>query len=110
MNPSDVQVVLCTCPAAAVDSLAARVLEARLVACVNVMPEVRSLYRWRGKIEDETESLLIMKTKRARTEELIECLEEAHPYEVPEVLVLPVEAGSEPYLDWVLKETGPESE
>ena len=110
MNPSDVHVVLCTCPAEAVEVLSRRLVEGRLVACVNVIPAVRSVYRWEGKVEEETESLLIMKTQRARLTSLIEALESEHPYDVPEVLALPVEAGSSPYLDWVIGETKLDSE
>ena len=105
MNPSDVYVVLCTCPEGAVDALTERVLSARLVACVNVVAGVRSVYRWEGKIENELESLLVMKTQRARIDSLIQTIESAHPYEVPEVLALPIGDGSHPYLQWVLAET-----
>ena len=110
MNPTEIHVVLCTCPEGAVQALAERVLEARLVACVNVIAGVRSVYRWQGKIEDEVESLLVMKTQRARLAALTETLEQAHPYDVPEILALPVAEGSHPYLQWVLQETSATSE
>lgn len=110
MNSSDVHVVLCTCPGEAVETLVTRIVESRLVACVNVISGVRSVYRWEGKVESDTESLLIMKTQRARMEQLIEAIEDAHPYEVPEVVALPVESGSHAYLDWVFRETESDQE
>jgi periplasmic divalent cation tolerance protein len=72
-----------------------------LCACVNLVPPVRSIYRWQGQICDERETLAIMKTTRERFDALRERLVALHPYEVPEVIALPVEAGHPPYLDWV---------
>ena len=98
--------MLCTVPSAAVAEQLARVLlEERLVACVNVLPAVRSLYRWQGQVEDAEELLLVMKTAYDRYEALEARVRELHPYEVCEVLALDVAAGSAPYLDWVLAET-----
>ena len=87
-------------------SLARELLEARRVACVNILPAIRSLYWWEGKIQDDGEALLIMKTEEALLEDLIEQVTQAHPYTVPEVIALPVVAGAEPYLDWVRASTG----
>jgi periplasmic divalent cation tolerance protein len=70
-------------------------------ACANLMPAVRSIYRWQGQICDERETLAVMKTTRERFEALRDRLVALHPYEVPEVIALPVEAGHPPYLDWV---------
>jgi len=73
----------------------------QLCACVNLIPPVRSIYLWQGQICDERETLAIIKTTRERFDALRERLIELHPYEVPEVIALPVEAGHQPYLDWV---------
>jgi periplasmic divalent cation tolerance protein len=70
-------------------------------ACANLVPPVRSIYRWQGELCDERETLAIFKTTRDRFDTLRERLVALHPYEVPEVIALPVEAGHAPYLDWV---------
>jgi periplasmic divalent cation tolerance protein len=72
-----------------------------LCACANLVPPVRSIYRWQGQICDEREVLAVIKTTRERFDALRERLVALHPYEVPEVIALPVEAGHPPYLDWV---------
>ena len=105
--PVTVRVLLCTCPPDAADSIAAGLLERRLVACVNVVGGVASRYRWKGKLERDQESLLVIKTQGARVPAVIEAQKELHPYEVPELLALPVESGAEPYLRWVSEETAP---
>ena len=74
-----------------------------LVACVNVVPGVRSIYRWKGELCDDSEVLAVMKTTEERTGALIARLGELHPYEVPEVLALPVTTGSAKYIEWVEK-------
>ena len=99
---TDAVVVLVTAPSAEVAATIARaVVEERLAACGNVLPAVRSIYRWQGKVLDEAEVLLILKTQRRRFPELRDRILALHPYEVPEVLALPVEAGSDAYLDWI---------
>jgi periplasmic divalent cation tolerance protein len=100
------RVVLCTVPSEEVAvQIAQQLLAERLVACVNILPGVRSLYRWQGKLEDERELMLMMKTSADRLDALIPRVRELHPYEVCEVLALDVAAGSQPYMDWVLAET-----
>lgn len=81
--------------------LAQALLEHHLVACVNIVPGVRSLYRFKGVLEDEREHLLVMKTAGDRYDELAGAIARLHPYEVPEILALPVARGSESYLAWV---------
>ena len=99
---TDAVVVLVTAPSAEVAASIARALvEERLAACGNVLPGLRSIYRWQGKVQEDAEALLILKTQRKRFGELRDRVLALHPYEVPEVLALPVEAGSEPYLDWI---------
>ncbi len=72
-----------------------------LVACANLVPPVRSIYRWQGEVCDERETLAVMKTTRERFDALRARLVALHPYELPEVIALPVEAGHAPYLEWV---------
>jgi periplasmic divalent cation tolerance protein len=76
-------------------------VERGLAACVNVLPAVTSIYRWKGKLEKEEERLLLIKTRAERFEALKQALVSLHPYEVPEVLALPVADGHQPYLDWL---------
>lgn len=95
-------VVLVTVPDPAKAAEIARALvEERLAACGNVLPGLRSIYRWEGKVQEDAEALLVLKTTRARFEALRERVLALHPYEVPEVVALPVEAASAPYLEWI---------
>ena len=77
----------------------------QLAACGNLVGPVRSIYRWKGEVQDEPETLAILKTTRDRFEAMRARLVELHPYEVAEVIALPVEAGHAPYLAWVAAET-----
>ena len=76
-------------------------VERGLAACVNVLPAVTSIYRWKGKLEREEERLLLIKTRADRFAALRDALVALHPYEVPEVLALPVADGHAPYLEWL---------
>lgn len=99
---TDARVVLSTVPNEQVAEQIARTLLAEhLVACVNIVPGVRSLYRWQGRIEDDRELLLIIKTTAAHYPQLEARLRELHPYEVCEVLCLEVDQGSPAYLQWM---------
>ena len=80
-------------------------LERRLIACGTLLPGARSLYRWEGKIADESEVVVLLKTRGARLEALQAAFERLHPYKVPELLALPVTAGADKYLGWIDKET-----
>lgn len=93
-------VVYVTAPEDAAPDLAGRLVGAHLAACANLV-SVRSVYRWQGEVQDDPETLLILKTTRDRLDALRAAVEAQHPYDVPEFLVLPVEAGHRPYLDWV---------
>ena len=88
-------------------SVAARLVEERLAACGNVLEGVTSVFWWEGAVQDEPEVLVILKTTRAHADRLTERIREVHPYDVPEVLALPVERGLQEYMDWVRDETGP---
>ncbi len=106
VSGEDVRVVLVTAPNDASPQRIARALvEERLVACVNIVSAVRSVYRWQGAIQEDDETLLIMKTRADRCEALAERVTDLHPYDLPEVLSLPVSAGSAAYLDWVRTES-----
>ena len=102
---TEVVVVLCTCPPDRAEALARDLVESRRAACVNIIESVRSIYRWEGKVCDDGESLLVIKTARDRVAALERRLVEIHPYSVPEVIALPVTSGHDPYLRWVLGET-----
>lgn len=77
----------------------------QLAACVNIVPGVLSVYRWRGIIESSTELLLVIKTRSSLAASAMAKLRELHPYEVPEAIELAVESGLKPYLDWLADET-----
>lgn len=96
------RVVLVTTPDEAVaEALVQRLVEDGVVACGNILPRITSIYRWQGRVERETESLVLFKTTRDGAARLVERVPELHPYDTPEVLVLPVEAGHRPYLEWI---------
>lgn len=80
-------------------------LERRLIACGTMLPGARSLYRWNGKVADEQEVVILLKTRAARLESLEVAFGELHPYKVPELLALPVAAGLSKYLGWIDDET-----
>jgi periplasmic divalent cation tolerance protein len=102
---TDALVVLVTTPTPERAAEIARALvEERLAACGNVVPAIRSIYRWEGKVQDEQEALLVLKTTRARFEALRARVVALHPYQVPEVIALGVEAGHAPYLAWIAGE------
>lgn len=86
--------------------LARTLVGERLAACANILPAVRSVYRWQGKVQDENEILVLFKTRQEHFERLKQRILELHPYEVPEVLGIPVEQGYAPYLEWLATETG----
>ena len=99
---TDKIVVLSTCGSAEeAEKLARSLVEQRLAACVNVMPSVRSYYRWKDAIESSDEYLLVIKSTRARMAALVASLEKEHSYEVPEVIAVPVVDGSPNYLTWL---------
>jgi periplasmic divalent cation tolerance protein len=99
---TDKIVVLNTCGSEAeAERLARLLVDQHLAACVSVVPRLRSFYRWKGAVESSEEWLLLIKSSRPVFERLRAALEEAHSYEVPEVLALPVVDGSTAYLEWL---------
>ncbi len=103
---TDALVVLCTCPdKATAKAIAEPLLAERLAACVNLLDGVRSLYRWQGQLCDEPEVQLIIKSRQAHWPTLADRIVQLHPYEVPEILALPVTQGLPAYLNWIQEET-----
>jgi len=101
-----VMVVLTTLPdAPAAELLAERLLEERLVACANILPGARSVYRWEGQVRRDDEVVVILKTTRAILPRLRQRFPELHPYDVPELVAMDVVEGAAGYLDWVRSET-----
>ncbi len=104
----NVLIVLTNCPDAEVaDRLARTLVEQKLAACVNRLPAVDSVYRWQGAIERAVEVPLLIKSTRERLPEIQEAIRALHPYEVPEIVAIPVVAGLPAYLRWVVDETQP---
>lgn len=86
------------------EKLATQLVERRLAACVNIVGPIRSVYRWKHKVQNEAEYLLLIKTTTEHAAQLQSAFRELHPYELPECLQLPVIGGSEEYLNWVAAE------
>ena len=106
MPQTDALVVMTTVASAdEAVTLIKTLLERRLIACGQIVPGVRSLYRWNGKIADEPEVIVYLKTRAARLESIEVAFSELHPYKVPELLALPVTGGLAKYLKWINSET-----
>ena len=86
--------------------IAKALVEARLAACVNIINNIRSIYRWQDKLEDDSEVLMIIKTRRELFDLLTVEVKKLHSYEVPEIIALPISLGSEDYLKWIRESTG----
>lgn len=105
-SDTGVVLVLTTWPADRdVEAVGRTLVEERLAACISVLPPMSSTYRWQGQIESASERQLLVKTSRTRVNDLRARLLALHPYEMPELLVIPVAAGAEAYLAWVLANT-----
>lgn len=100
-------IILCTCPdRTTAERIAETVVSERLAACVNIAPGLTSIYRWEGQIQREAELLLLIKTRQAVYPQLEARIRELHPYQVPEIIALPIQTGSAAYLDWIADNTG----
>lgn len=86
--------------------LAEMLVEKRLAACVQILPEMESVYRWQGKVERQREVLLIAKTTSSKFEELEKEVRARHSYETPEIVAFPLSAGSDPFLEWLKRSVG----
>jgi len=108
MSVPEFLVVFITTPDKKVaDHLSEVLVETKTAACVNIIPRVHSIFHWEGALSEEEESLLIVKARAdAFEEELVPLVTEHHPYDVPEIIALPIVRGSQPYLAWMEDETG----
>ena len=110
MSPSEPEVCVAFITAPDLEKatgIARALVEERLAACVNLLPGIRSVYRWEGSIEEDAEVLLVVKTRADRAGALVDRVVALHPYDVPEVVMLPAVGGSPAYLDWVREEAAP---
>jgi len=106
MEP-DPQVVLCTVPAGNIaEQIAHALVQQRLAACVNIVPGITSVYRWKGSVEADTEQLLVIKTRKGLMDHVQQAIQELHPYELPEIIAVPIVGGLPAYLDWIDDNTG----
>ncbi len=101
------RIVWTTVPPRRAAALARALVRARVAACVQVLPGIRSVYRWKGAVEEAAEALLSIKTTRGALPRCLAVLTRAHPYEVPEIVVVAPEAVSAPYAAWVVDQTRP---
>lgn len=100
--PTSTLVTLCTCPDQETgERIANHLVDQGLAACVNIMPSITSIYSWQGQRESAKEALLLVKTDRDRYTELEQAILSLHPYELPEIIAVPVERGLAGYLEWV---------
>src|SRR4051812_43925062 len=86
-------------------AIAQRLVEGRLAACVNILPAVQSVYQWQGAVEQAVEVTLLIKTQQARYGDVEAAIRAAHPYQVPEIIALPIVSGLPQYLEWITQET-----
>ncbi len=103
---TDARIVLTTASSPQeAEKIARALVERRLAACVNIVSQIQSVYRWKDKVEQETEWLLIIKTHISAFESVREAIKELHSYELPECIMLEVSSGSEAYLNWIEENT-----
>ena len=99
------RVVIVTIRTDMAEELAHKIMAGGLAACINIADNVKSIYKWKGEIKSETESILFIKTATKKVEELIHTVKEIHPYEIPEVISMTISEGNPDYLNWVDEET-----
>ena len=105
MSRETVVTAVISAPPDAAPEIARELIAQRAAACVQIIPRIRSFYRWEGEVHDDEEALLLVKTVRKRMADIEEILERVHPYEVPEPLLFPASGGLAAYLRWVGEET-----
>ncbi|MBX9685988.1 MAG: divalent-cation tolerance protein CutA [Candidatus Obscuribacterales bacterium] len=98
---SEAVVGFCTCPQGKGQEIAAQLVSEKLAACVNIIPSIQSIYIWNGKLENELEELLVIKSEKESWKALEKRIKEIHPYELPEIICFRVEDGYAPYLEWL---------
>jgi periplasmic divalent cation tolerance protein len=100
--PTHHQLILCTCPDRdTADKIARQLVTGQLAACVNILPGILSVYTWQGQVESAQEHLLLIKSSKDRYQALEAAIRDNHPYDVPEIIAVPVEAGLPEYLHWI---------
>ncbi|MCL7420343.1 MAG: divalent-cation tolerance protein CutA [Methylobacter sp.] len=100
--PTHHQLILCTCPDRdTADKIARLLVTGQLAACVNILPGILSVYTWQGQVESAQEHLLLIKSSKDRYQALEAAIRDNHPYDVPEIIAVPVEAGLPEYLHWI---------
>ncbi|KAI0985946.1 hypothetical protein GJ496_002209 [Pomphorhynchus laevis] len=110
MSTLEPRLILVTVPDTKVaDKIADIVVSTELAACVNIVPGITSVYKWENKMNRDAELLLMIKTIQAQVENIIRCVNEHHPYDVPEIITVPLDkdSSSKPYIDWVIKTASP---
>ena len=86
--------------------IATNLIKRKLAACVNILPGIESIYEWEGSIQDDQEVQLFIKTRGGLLEgDILPLIQDLHPYDLPEIIVVPIIGGSQPYLDWIITET-----
>ena len=88
-------------------TLAEELVSLELAACVNILPKMESVYQWQGKLEHGDEHLLLIKTRLERVDDVINTIAANHPYELPEIIAVPIAGGFEPYLNWITESVTP---
>lgn len=95
-------IVYCTCPDEnSAQAIASKLIQAKIAACVSLIPAVRSYYWWQGKVEQACEVQLQIKSKKDCFEQITQLVRSIHPYEVPQIIAVPIEAGDKDYLTWI---------
>jgi periplasmic divalent cation tolerance protein len=101
-QPGEILLVLVSCPADKLDDISIDLIESGLASCINVVPGVKSFYHWQGKLQQDKESLMLIKCPANNYKRLESRILDLHPYELPEILTVSVSGGLQAYLDWVL--------
>ncbi len=104
--PNEIIVLITTPSSREARTIGRRLVEEKLAACANIIPQVASLFYWQGKICRERESLMVIKTQRSCFDRLVKRVQSLHSYSVPEIIALPIVRGSKDYLRWIRKTTG----
>lgn len=106
---AELYVIVSSCPADVADAIAQGLVERRMAACVSALAGARSTYRWQEQIQQETETLLLIKVPRAQVDACAKALQDLHPYEVPEIVILPASGVAASYLAWAQQACRPPS-
>lgn len=96
------QIILCTSPdKESAEKIAHQLINDKIAACINILPGLTSIFRWQGKIETEQEHLLLIKTRKDRYQAVEKSIQTNHPYEIPEIIAIPIEKGLAEYMQWI---------